>query len=90
MVVDIFSGSNTTGYVAEDLQRHWLSIEINRDYASLSAIRFTEGWDLQDIADAVKRMERGESLSIHEFGSVAKQMRFVMETKAQGYLDEDA
>ncbi len=42
VVVDIFSGSNTTGYVAEKLVRRWLSIELNREYAELSAIRFME------------------------------------------------
>jgi len=43
LVVDIFSGSNTTGYVAEELKRKWLSIEIDRNYAALAAIRFLEG-----------------------------------------------
>lgn len=45
IVVDIFSGSNTTGQVAEKLQRNWLSIELNRDYAAFCAIQFMEGWD---------------------------------------------
>ena len=44
VVLDIFSGSNTTGYVAEQLQRHWLSMELDRSYAALSAVRFMDGW----------------------------------------------
>ncbi|WP_245958582.1 DNA methyltransferase [Microbacterium bovistercoris] len=40
VVVDIFSGSNTTGMVAEQLGRKWYSFELNRDYAALSIMRF--------------------------------------------------
>jgi site-specific DNA-methyltransferase (cytosine-N4-specific) len=61
-VVDIFSGSNTTGYVAEDLGRQWLSIELDRSYASLSAVRFMEGWPDAELQKAVKRIEEGEPL----------------------------
>jgi len=48
-VVDIFSGSNTTGHCAERLGRRWLSIEVEREYAELSAIRFMEGWPDSEI-----------------------------------------
>jgi len=50
LVVDFFGGSNTTGRVAEDLGRRWLSFELNREYAALSAVRFME-----DSAPAVAR-----------------------------------
>lgn len=40
VVVDIFSGSNTTGMVAEQLGRQWLSFELSHDYAALSIMRF--------------------------------------------------
>ena len=40
VVLDPFAGSNTTGYVAEKLDRRWLGIEANRDYANSSKIRF--------------------------------------------------
>jgi site-specific DNA-methyltransferase (cytosine-N4-specific) len=75
IVVDIFSGSNTTGYVAEELRRHWLGIEINREFAWLSAVRFMEEWDLEAISEAVERMKRGENLNIDEMAPVEKQMR---------------
>lgn len=39
-VVDIFSGSNTTGAVAETLKRKWTSIELDASYAANSAFRF--------------------------------------------------
>ncbi|MDX2249874.1 MAG: site-specific DNA-methyltransferase [Bacteroidia bacterium] len=39
-VVDIFSGSNTTGSVAEMLKREWNSIELDASYAANSSFRF--------------------------------------------------
>jgi len=39
-VIDPFAGSNTTGQVAELLQRKWCSIEINADYVAGSRLRF--------------------------------------------------
>lgn len=40
LVLDPFGGSNSTGFVAEDLKRKWRSIEINHDYATCSEVRF--------------------------------------------------
>jgi site-specific DNA-methyltransferase (cytosine-N4-specific) len=40
VVLDPFAGSNTTGYVAEQLGRRWLAIEIRRDYVQASRLRF--------------------------------------------------
>jgi len=42
LILDPFAGSNTTGYVAEKLKRKWLSIEVSKDYAYNSIIRFKE------------------------------------------------
>ena len=40
LVIDIFSGSNTTGKVAEDLGRKWLSIDLSNEYVASSSFRF--------------------------------------------------
>lgn len=40
VVVDIFSGSNTTGDVCERLGRHWLAYDNNKEYLAASAFRF--------------------------------------------------
>lgn len=40
LVLDPFAGSNTTGFVAENLNRKWLSIEASSDYAATSLGRF--------------------------------------------------
>jgi len=40
LVVDIFAGSNTTGFVAEIEGRRWLSFDTRLDYLASSAFRF--------------------------------------------------
>ncbi len=42
LILDPFAGSNTTGYCAEKLERRWISMEANEQYASDSRIRFTD------------------------------------------------
>jgi site-specific DNA-methyltransferase (cytosine-N4-specific) len=39
-VLDPFAGSNVTGQVAEGLERHWISVEINEAYVESSRVRF--------------------------------------------------
>jgi len=39
-VLDPFSGSNTTGYVAESKNRRWIAIEADEGYAHQSKYRF--------------------------------------------------
>ncbi len=43
LVLDPFAGSNTTGFVAETLQRRWVSFEINENYLIGSKYRFDDG-----------------------------------------------
>lgn len=40
LVIDIFAGSNTTGAVAEQEIRRWMSFELDRTYVAASAFRF--------------------------------------------------
>lgn len=47
LVVDIFGGSNTTGYAAENLGRRWKTFEMSSEYVATSAFRF-----ISDIANA--------------------------------------
>jgi len=58
--LDIFSGSNTTGEVAEELGRKWLSIELDRKYAALSAVRFMREWEEPVMRAAVEKLENGQ------------------------------
>ncbi len=41
LVLDPFSGSNTTGYCAEALKRKWMAFEIKEDYIKQAIIRFS-------------------------------------------------
>jgi DNA modification methylase len=52
VVLDIFGGSNTTGFAAEALKRKWLTFEVNREYLASSALRFLEGHN----TEAMKRV----------------------------------
>ncbi len=45
LVLDPFAGSNTTGFVAETLERRWISFEINEDYLVGSRYRFSQYLD---------------------------------------------
>lgn len=67
VVVDIFSGSNTTGMVAEQLGRRWYSFELSRDYAVLSIMRFLPGMSPQD-AQVLYEKARTGSVSLPEDG----------------------
>ena len=40
LILDPFSGSNTTGEVSESLKRKWVSIEIDRQYIKGSKLKF--------------------------------------------------
>jgi site-specific DNA-methyltransferase (cytosine-N4-specific) len=40
IVLDIFAGSNTTGWTAQNLNRKWLSFELDHQYLSASVFRF--------------------------------------------------
>jgi site-specific DNA-methyltransferase (cytosine-N4-specific) len=42
LVFDPFAGSNTTGAIAEKLERQWLSIEIDSEFADQSVYRFAD------------------------------------------------
>ncbi len=41
-ILDIFAGSNTTGFVAEELERNWLAFEQDLSYLATSAFRFID------------------------------------------------
>ena len=68
LVVDIFSGSNTTGHVAELADRRWLSMELDRDFAALSALRFMDGEDLPAVRAVLEMMNRGATARLRSPG----------------------
>lgn len=59
LVVDIFSGSNTTGRVCENLGRRWIAMEERRDYAALSLLRFLdENLSIPETASKIVEAEK--------------------------------
>ena len=63
-VLDIFSGSNTTGATAQQLDRQWLSMELDRSYAGLSSVRFMDGWTEDAIRGAIAEIDKGVAFRI--------------------------
>lgn len=55
-VLDIFAGSNTTGFVAEQLERNWIAFEKDSSYLASSAFRFLD--KSQNIKDVLTFYER--------------------------------
>lgn len=68
LVVDIFSGSNTTGQVAESEGRRWLAFEALPEYVASSAFRFVER-DLSPklMQDLYDRIVAGETVSMDSY-----------------------
>ncbi len=62
LVVDIFSGSNTTGLAAEHLGRKWVSIELNQEYMATSVLRFSR--NLEEAKENFDSLMKGESISL--------------------------
>jgi DNA modification methylase len=57
LVFDPFGGSNTTGSVAEDMKRRWLTVEAERTYVDGSAGRFAELRGAADPMAATPRVD---------------------------------
>ncbi|MDM0469900.1 site-specific DNA-methyltransferase [Clostridium perfringens] len=62
LVVDIFSGSNTTGEVAERLGRRWYGFDLSQEYVAASIFRFSQNPDLNK--EYYDRIILGEHLEI--------------------------
>lgn len=63
LVVDIFAGSNTTGYVAEKEGRRWLAFEQLPEYLEASLFRFLENEPLEIIKQRYSDISNKESIS---------------------------
>jgi DNA modification methylase len=56
LVLDIFGGSNTTGFAAEALNRKWLTFELSQEYLVSSVTRFLEGHPVETTREALGRL----------------------------------
>lgn len=64
LVVDIFSGSNTTGSVAETENRRWLSFEERLEYVAASSFRFIKGASVDEMSIIYNSILSGETVNI--------------------------
>jgi site-specific DNA-methyltransferase (cytosine-N4-specific) len=65
LVVDIFAGSNTTGYVAESEGRRWAAFDSRLEYLAASAFRFLpRNCPKEDMNEVYERINRGETVEI--------------------------
>nr|VFK59974.1 MAG: site-specific DNA-methyltransferase (cytosine-N4-specific) [Candidatus Kentron sp. UNK]VFK70184.1 MAG: site-specific DNA-methyltransferase (cytosine-N4-specific) [Candidatus Kentron sp. UNK] len=76
LVVDIFSGSNTTGHVAESEQREWIAFDNEIEYVAASAFRFLD----KDVSENTLRnvyesIKSGESIRLSEYRSRMRMFR---------------
>jgi DNA modification methylase len=77
LVVDIFAGSNTTGSVAESVDRRWLSFESCREYVAASSFRFLRSEvDTETMKRLHANIEAGRTVDLSPY-SVPTQMQLV-------------
>jgi site-specific DNA-methyltransferase (cytosine-N4-specific) len=60
LVLDPFAGSNTTGYVAEELGRRWVALELNQSYLEGSRFRFEANGQLKLSPAKIKQNGHSE------------------------------
>lgn len=60
-VLDIFSGSATTGAAAETLGRQWIGFELVKAYIATSAFRFIDATDVESVCKIHKAIMEGHS-----------------------------
>ncbi|WP_082743646.1 site-specific DNA-methyltransferase [Burkholderia sp. MSMB1588] len=65
LVVDIFAGSNTTGFVCEQEERRWLAFEEIPEYLSASVFRFMQDEPLDKIKAAYEDLMAGKPRNLH-------------------------
>ncbi|MDQ3011646.1 MAG: site-specific DNA-methyltransferase [Acidobacteriota bacterium] len=61
VVLDIFGGSNTTGFTSEALNRKWLTFEINCEYLTSSIFRFLEGQSVNAVKQVLSKLKDNQA-----------------------------
>ena len=68
LVVDAFSGSNVTGWVAESEGRHWASFDTEIEYVAASAFRFLDkGTDVEALREVYAKIKGLESVDLNKY-----------------------
>ena len=61
LVLDIFGGSNTTGFTAESLNRKWVSFELSLEYSVSSIFRFIGSLPAKSISETLAKIKLPDS-----------------------------
>ncbi len=64
LVLDIFAGSNTTGAAAQNLERKWLSFEIDDAFVRSSALRFVDTDTEIAMMDLWERLDKERPIAL--------------------------
>jgi DNA modification methylase len=80
VVLDIFAGSNTTGAVAERLERRWIAFEIEQEYLATSAFRFLDQVDDKSVKALYSKLTN-HSVRNERLGSKKERPQTLTETK---------
>lgn len=64
-VLDIFAGSNTTGWVAERLTRNWISFDTDHNYLANSILRFIENMSDSQIKQVHNKLLSDSEAQYH-------------------------
>jgi len=65
LILDIFAGSNTTGWAAQLLNRNWLSFELEQQYLSASVFRFLDNLELECIYGIYQSLMKNSNLQLN-------------------------
>lgn len=91
LVLDIFSGSNTTGFAAEALCRRWLAFDLNREYLVASVFRFLEDRPVETVRSILSALASEDATLVLEdvvcrlaCGSTVKPSRDNLSTTLEG------
>lgn len=61
MVLDIFGGSNTTGFTAEALGRKWMTFDLSREYLVASVFRFLDGRPVETVRRILSALDSDDA-----------------------------
>jgi site-specific DNA-methyltransferase (cytosine-N4-specific) len=62
--MDIFAGSNTTGWVAEQLERQWLAFDVEHGYLVQSVFRFLEDEKEEEVKEVYGRLQADKRVDL--------------------------
>lgn len=68
LVLDIFAGSNTTSWVAEQLERQWLAFDVEHEYLTQSVFRFLEGLTEEEVKEVYGRLQADKRVDLEVIG----------------------